>query len=358
MTKTRPVGFRFFVGLAVASALAIGLAYGLLAGERRQTEDARNQRLAVVRLRALTEAVEKSTAPGEAGLQPLLVQWKARLKDSPPARVVVTQGIRLEASTFPQDAGEKAAPRRLDREEKPLFDQAARLRAAVETNRSEGGKRVEEIEVAKTPAGGLGLAAPIEKEGSVVGMVQMEAPPVARVTHPNRAVALLYFAAPVALFVLLSRVVGERKWLLALLAAVLLVGALARYARHSRTVLEADQRGLATAVAGEIRVQAGALPGVLAAVSAPLGIHPETWDSDLFRRPRGIVSGRRGRQRGQAPRRARLPGGPGRKGDRGGRAPRAGGPFLPAVLAAPRASGPRCASTARRTSTSRRPCSA
>jgi arabinogalactan oligomer / maltooligosaccharide transport system permease protein len=288
--KTRPQGFRFFVGLAVASALSIGLAYALLASERRQTESARDQRLAVVRLRALTEAVERSTAPAEAGLQPLLIEWKARLKDSPPARVIVTQGIRLEASTFPQDVGEKAAPRRLAREEKPLFDQAARLRAAVETNRSEGARRVEEIEVERTPSGGLGLAAPIEKEGAVVGVVQMETAPVAHAAHPNRAVALLYFAAPVALFVLLSGVAGERKWLLALLAAVLLVGALARYTQHSRTVLESDQRGLVTAVAGEIRIQAAALPGVLAAVSAPPGIHPETWDSDLFRRPRGIVS--------------------------------------------------------------------
>jgi arabinogalactan oligomer/maltooligosaccharide transport system permease protein len=301
--KTRPERFRFFVGLALASALATGLAYALLAGERRQTEHAKDQRLAVVRLRALTEAVERSTAPGEGGLQPLLAEWKARLPDSPPARVVVTEGIRLEASTFPQDAGEKAAPRRLAREEKPLFDQAARLRAAVETNRSEGALRVEEIEVVRTPSGGLGLASPIEKEGAVIGMVQMETQPVVHETHPNRAVALLYFAAPLALFVVLSGVAGERKWLLALLAAVLLAGALARYAQHSRRILEADQRDLVTAVAGETRVQAAALPGVLAAVSAPPGIHPETWDSDLFRRPLGILTAagsvREGRLRGE-----------------------------------------------------------
>lgn len=289
MSKTVTQRIRFGVGLAVASALAIGLSYALLAAERRQSQHARDQRLAVVRLRALTEAVEKFPVPSENGLQSLLVEWKARLPGSPPARVVVTQGIRLEASTFPEDAGEKAAPRPLAREEKPLFDQAARLRAAVETNRSEGAPRVEEIEIGRTPSGGLGLASPIEKDGSVVGMVQMEVPAVIHRTLPNRAVALLCFAAPVALFVLLAPAVKERKWLLALAAAVLLIGGLARYTQSSQKVLEADRLGLETAVSAEVATQAAALPAVLSSMSAPAGIHPETWDSDQFRRPLGMV---------------------------------------------------------------------
>jgi arabinogalactan oligomer/maltooligosaccharide transport system permease protein len=281
--------FRFGVGLAVASALAIGLAYALLAAEHRQNQHARDQRLTVVRLRALTQVVEKFSVPSENGLQPLLIEWKARLPGSPPARVVATQGLRLEASTFPQDAGEKAAPRRLAREEKPLFDQAARLRAAIETNKSEGAPRVEEIEAERTPSGGLGLASPIEKDGSVVGMVQMEAPTVEHRTHPSRAVALLCFAAPVALFLLLAPVAGQRQWLLALLAAVLLVAGSARYAQHARAVLEADRRNLETDVSAEVTAQAAALPAILSAMSVPTDIHPETWDSDLFRRPLGMV---------------------------------------------------------------------
>jgi len=280
---------RFAVGLAVGSALAIGLAYALLAAERRQASSARYERLAVVRLRALTEAVEKFRVPSEEGLQPLLIAWKARLPGSPPARVVATQGIRLEASTFPQDVGDKAAPRRLEREEKPLFDQAARLRAAVETNRSEGALRAEEIEITKKPSGGLRLACPVERDGAVVGMVQMETPAASGRIRPNAAVALLSFAAPVALFFLLSRVAGERKGVLALLAVVLLAGALAFYALHSLRVLETDRRELETAVAEETRAQAAALPSVLAAVSASPAIHPETWDSDEFRRPRSLV---------------------------------------------------------------------
>ena len=289
MTNSASLRLRFGIGLAAASAIAIGLAYALLAGERRQSQHEKAPRLAVVRLRALTEAVSKFDVPSENGLQPLLAAWKKRLPDSPPARVVATQGISLEASTFPQDTGEKAPPRRLAREEKPLFDQAARLRAAVETNRSEGAARVDEIEISKTPSGGLGLASPIEKEGLVVGMAQMETPAIVHRSRPNRAVALLWFAAPVALFFLLSGAVGERKWLLALLAAVLLVGALARYAAHSQKVLETDRRDLETAVSREVANQAAALPALLSAMSVPGEIHPQTWDSDLFRRPRGIV---------------------------------------------------------------------
>ena len=280
---------RFGVGLAVGSALAIGLAFALLAAERRQALQARDERIAVVRVRALTEAVGGLAVPSENGLQPLLIAWKARLPGSPPARVVATQGIRLEASTFPQDVGDKAAPRRLEREEKPLFDQAARLHAAVETNRSEGAPRVEEIEVTKTPSGGLGLASPVERDGAVVGMVQVETPASVRRIRPNAAVALLCFAAPVALFLLFSRVVGERRWILGLLAAVQLAGALAFYARHSQRVLETDRRELETAVAEETRAQTAALPSVLSAVSVSAPIHPETWDSDLFRRPRSLV---------------------------------------------------------------------
>lgn len=289
MTKAPSHRLRFGVGLAIASALAIGLGYALLSGERRQTEHAKEERAAVVRLRALTELVEKLPVPSESGLQPFLARWKERFPDAPPARVIAMQGIRLEASTFPQDTGDKAAPRRLQRDEKPLFDQAERLRAAIETNRSEGGARKEEIEAANTPSGSLALAAPVEKDGAVVGMVQMEMPPVVHRSHPNRAVALLCFAAPVVLFFLLSRPIGERRWLLALLSAILLVLALTRYGSHSLAVLEKDHRAVEAAVGREITAQAAALPGVLASAGLPAQLHPQTWDSDPFRRPRGLV---------------------------------------------------------------------
>jgi len=289
MTTAASHRLRFGVGLAIASALAIGLAYALLSSARRDSERARDERTAVVRLRALTELVEKLPVPSETGLQPFLDQWRARFPDAAPARVIATQGIRLEASTFPADRGEKAAPRRLEREEKPLFDQAARLRAAVETNRSEGGARKEEIEASRTPSGGLALASPIEKDGEIVGMVEMEEAARPHRAHPNRAIALTSFAAPVALFVLLARGIGDRRWLLALVSAILLLGTLARYASHSLSVLESDRRGVETAVGKEIAAQAAALPAVLASAGLPAAIHPETWDSDLFRRPRGLV---------------------------------------------------------------------
>ncbi len=291
MSSTPSHRLRFGVGLAIASGLAIGLAYALLSSARWESEHARGVRTAVVRLRALTELVEKLPVPSETGLQPFLAQWKARFPDAPSARVIATQGIRLEASTFAGDTGEKAAPRRLERDEKPLFDQAARLRAAIETNKSEGGARKEEIEAAKTPSGGLAMASPIEKDGAIVGMVQIEERPLVHRAHPNRAIALLSFASPVALFFLLAWRIGERRWLLALLSLILLLGALARYASHSLTVLESDRRAVETAVGKEIAAQAAALPAVLASAGLPATLHPETWDSDLFRHPRGLIRG-------------------------------------------------------------------
>ena len=70
---------------------------------------------------------------------------------------------------FPAIPADKAAPRRLLREEKPLFDLGQRLRAAVLTNQEEGVSRKNEIEISSAATGGLILSAPIEQDGSVVG---------------------------------------------------------------------------------------------------------------------------------------------------------------------------------------------
>src|SRR5207253_2488769 len=119
------------------------------------------------------------------------------------ARVFRADGIRLEASTAPDDVGDRAAPRRLRREEKPLYDRSQRIAAAVQTNREEQRARKPEIEVA--PAGArLSLAGPLEKSAAVVGIVEIEtaAQPV-----PKRAGwsgFLLALIAPVAVFGVLA----------------------------------------------------------------------------------------------------------------------------------------------------------
>ena len=110
------------------------------------------------------------------GVRAVVAAGRSSCSPGGTARVIAFSGIQLEASTFPEDQGDKAAPRRLSREEKPLYDRGQRLRAAVETNREEGNARKPESGVAGDcpPAGGGCFSAPVESgRATVVGMVEL-----------------------------------------------------------------------------------------------------------------------------------------------------------------------------------------
>src|SRR5436305_370801 len=173
----RPVSYRrrFLVGLALAALLGVGIGAALLAGTQRGERRERAERRAVVTLSALAALVDRagggaeSAAPAAAeppaaaeGGMGLGAEIAAAEKAPPPAtstdsreeavrravqgfaeahpevaaiRVVEFDGLLLAASTAAADRGSQAAPRRLARDEKPLFDLGQRLRAAVEGNR-------------------------------------------------------------------------------------------------------------------------------------------------------------------------------------------------------------------------------
>ncbi len=71
------------------------------------------------------------------------------------------------------------------RDEKPLFDLAQQLRTAVETNREEGGSRVEEVAVTLLPDRRLSVSAPVERDGAVYGLLQADT--AAPAPRPARA---------------------------------------------------------------------------------------------------------------------------------------------------------------------------
>ena len=121
-------------------------------------------------------------------------------------RVVEFEGIMLAASTAAADQGAKAAPRRLERDEKPLYDLGQKLRAAVESNRqgAEGAARAPELGFERRPDGVLALAAPVERGGEVIGMVQMETRAVPEPATFIRLPFLVFWLAPVIAMVLLS----------------------------------------------------------------------------------------------------------------------------------------------------------
>jgi arabinogalactan oligomer/maltooligosaccharide transport system permease protein len=313
---------RFLIGLAVAALLGAGFGAFLLAAAREAGGRDRAERRSVVTLLALAQVVDRAGGGGEAGgaaeepssglgdeLAALDGTNGAEAPDSGEAvrtaaaafakahpelkavRVVTFDGILLEASTDPKDTGDKAAPRRLEREEKPLYDLGQSLRAAVAGNREEGSVREDEIAVERLADGRLRLSAPVERGGEVVGMVQMDADPARTAAGFPWLAAFLAWLAPVALFWLLSLVLGQRRALLAAAAAVLLVASLVAFGAWSRKDLAADRRATAESVAAAVKQEGertGALISELGLAGDP-PLAPELWDANRYREPLGLV---------------------------------------------------------------------
>ena len=321
---------RFLIGLTLAALVAVFLGAALLAAARAGESRERSERRSVVTLLALAQLIERAGGEAPAAEEPsyglgeelpptqeegmgigdelaaieagtdqvsedpgdAVRRAVAAFADAHPevkaVRVVAFEGIRLEASTNPEDK----APRRLEREEKPLYDLGQKLRAAVAGNREglEGAARAEEVAVERLPGGWLRLSAPVEEAGEVTGMVQMDADPAeVRAVFPW-VPALVAWLAPVVLLVLLSFVLGERRALLAAVSIVLLLASLLAFAAWSRKELEAERRATAKAVAEAVKQEGTRAEALLAELGLPAGpLAPELWDANLYREPLGLI---------------------------------------------------------------------
>ena len=291
--KTSPGLYRprVLVGLALALGVGLALAYGLLSRAREEASLEREQRRALISLRAVTDLVQRAGGSGD-GVRAIITAWQDQLPQGSAVRVIAFSGISLEASTFPEDQGEKAAPRRLSREEKPLYDRGQRLRASVETNREEGGARKLEIEAEQLPGGGRLLSAPVEVEGSVVGMVELATPPLPRVDSPPLMPALLAFFLPLLVVLGASFAPLRRQWQLVAVAAVVFVAGLGGYGAYSLQALEGGLRGTQEAVAEQLLAMGERARTVMAAqnLATEPPLQPGTWDADLYRRSLGLLT--------------------------------------------------------------------
>ncbi len=298
------------VGLALALGLGLALAYGLLIRARQDADGGREQRQDLISLNALVELAQRAGGSGD-GVRSVVAAVKDQLLPGRTVRVIAFSGIQLEASTFPADQGDKAAPRRLSREEKPLYDRGQRLRAAVETNREEGNARKPEIEraeltageqtnqKAEQPTGALLFSAPIEVNGSVVGMVDLATPPrdatgakAQAQARPGMRPVLLAFFLPLLLLAAVSLAPLRRQWQLVAVAAVAFVAGLGGYARYSMHSLEEGVRGSQEAVARHLNATAEKARAVISAqnLAAEPALKPDTWDTDFYRRSLGILT--------------------------------------------------------------------
>jgi arabinogalactan oligomer/maltooligosaccharide transport system permease protein len=282
---------RVIAGLAFALIVAAGAGLWFQSARLNRQGGDQAERSAIVSLRALTELVERVGL--EAGeLQAGVARLAAADPQIETARVIRFKGIRLMASTAPEDTGDSAAPRKMAREEKPLYDLGQALRASVDQNLQEGRAWKEEIDVQVRDDGALALAAPLEESGQVVGAVLLDLKPQiprGAVSWGAAAGALLI---PLALFLALLPLLRARPLAMVLVAALLVVGAAWFLAGHAQRQLgeqlaaaERDTVELLTAK----RQQVG---GVLAELGLPEepALDATAWDADRFRRPRGRVT--------------------------------------------------------------------
>jgi arabinogalactan oligomer/maltooligosaccharide transport system permease protein len=282
-----PARRRFAAGLAAGAALSLGLAWALLGAERREAAAIGEERLATVSAQALAELAARAWERREA-LPAAVEAFQAKARGVEAARVVVLSGARLEASTFEADAKAGPAPRRLAREEKPIFDRAQRLRAAVTGNR-EGAAAQAEIELERRGSGAVLAVAPLEVGGEVVGAATVEsaAPATLGGRGAEAGYALAALAGALAAFALLSLAAGERRAALAVVALLALGGALAAFGALSVRSLRGASVRLEGAVAEHARAQAEAVAAALGAAGLDAaGVAPGRWDVDALRRPR------------------------------------------------------------------------
>jgi arabinogalactan oligomer/maltooligosaccharide transport system permease protein len=281
---------RFLVGLALGAALGVGISWGLLRSARRDAALEGARRRAVVSLLALSDLAGRAWGNPQA-MERALGGWQEANFGSA-ARVVALQGARIEASTLPADRGDKAAPRRLARDEKPTFDRAQRLRAAVAANR-EGGAAKEEIEIEGAPGGALALAAPVESGGQVAGMAEMVTGPLPAPTAPAALPALLALLLPILALALLCLLLKERRLWLAVASVLCLGAGLVAYADHSLGTLDQDRRAAQGEVAAHLERQAAQVRRMAADLKLGEVAAAEAyrWDADPQRKPLGLLSG-------------------------------------------------------------------
>jgi arabinogalactan oligomer/maltooligosaccharide transport system permease protein len=268
---------RAAIGLTIAAGVAALLGWLLLYWAADAARQGASERAARQRAAAFASIVERAGSAGNR-IRAAVSAMDAGDPSVERVRVVLLEGRQLVASTSPDDAGTRAAPRALEMPEKPIYDLAQELRAAVQTNREEGGARKDEIHAVHLPSGGISVAAPLQRGEDVVGMVQLEMAPGGHAPRPGLLPALGAWLLPVALFLLLTVPLRGRPAPLLVIAGVLLLGAVAGQNGLAASRLGRESRREAEQMAQRLR-ELGTLAGrtlaALPAAEPEEGLAPE-----------------------------------------------------------------------------------
>jgi arabinogalactan oligomer / maltooligosaccharide transport system permease protein len=295
---------RRFLLQPAALGLLLGLLAAILLGRwftTQATEQVTAQtqgRMAILEASALAEAVgalEAANPEDPAPLQAAMADWAGRSPGDDTIQVVRLGGARLLASTRPTDL-QGELPRRLAKEEKWLFDLGQELRAAIDTNQDEGIFRKAQIDVARPAAGRIRVTVPYLVEGAVSGIVVHDRPlPTAGTGAAGQGTAWpLAIVLPAAVFWLFAllfergppRSERVQRWVLFAVALVLFVAAWWAYSNRAMAALDASAIAASSEVSQAYQELRARVPG--AAVTD--GGATNTWDVDLFQRPRNLLA--------------------------------------------------------------------
>lgn len=283
MTPTANTRRRALIGLATSLAAVVLLSMWLVGSGHGDLAREQRQREAIL----VANAVAASVA--DAGAEELAARvkaWKAGNLSIESIRVIA--GRQLLASTRAEDQ----APRSLQREERPVFDLANALRAAAETNRTEGVVRKKTLHVDDTGEAALTVTVPFEPKGRFEGVVQLrylsaQMPAAQRGTHWGTALLVLAIGAAVGAFL---RVQPERRFDVARGVALAVLLALALV--YQRVEMAGLKEGIAqgNAAIATLQRDTAALYARSGAAAAAEPGAPSAWDTDPYRRPLNAVS--------------------------------------------------------------------
>lgn len=275
----RPLSKRVAVAMLLAALLAVGLLHSVLAKRFAAQTDARAERAAMISARAAADVASSFGGEGD-GLRAAMAAWQKEHPNVAALRVVNIDSRSFEVSSFAEDLQEGELPRQMQRPEKPLYDLGQEIRADVETNVSEGKKREDEVAISRE-GGAILIAAPVEKDGSVIGFVQVKGrPEIVAVEAPSIWFALAFALAPFVVVLALS-FVTRRELALVVIACALLLVTLFAYRQWAMRTLEGGARAAEQRFTERVLREAG----IVARIAPGTEAKATTWDADIHRVP-------------------------------------------------------------------------
>ncbi len=274
---------RILAGLLAALAVGIGATAFVIHQGRQTAVRSGTEQNAVVTAAAVTDVIDR-VRKEDGDVQEAVLTLVEAVPALTDIRVIDTGRRQLVASTHQDDIAAGDFPRRLQRDQKPWFDQAKELEAAHSTNVMEGTARKDEILRSVTAENHLEIVLPLLTGGEVDGSVQVvHAPLVSGDPRSGIPWWLIVLAAALVLGGLL--LVTPPGWPRFAVGLVVTIAALWIHAQYGiESVL--GTRMMAEQAVAERALDVRDALRVLPSVEAQ-SLQITDWNLDRYRAPRG-----------------------------------------------------------------------